>query len=110
MDWSEMASITLEAVGDSIAFSRNGVVIETLNGVYRNKQELKRSKNSRLRLIDCDVVTVPYSPLIKSGDDVFTGISNHKVAGDPVRDSSGGMIVMLSSEDMKDFDGGMFDR
>jgi hypothetical protein len=92
-----LAKATLKAVGDPIAFSRNQIPVITLDGVYRNKQELAKSNNKKLRVIDCDVVIVPYSALVQSGDDVNTGVSLHKVAGKPVRDSSGGMIVRLES-------------
>lgn len=100
MDWNNLASLTLSQLGSPIVFSRNSVEIITLNGIYRNAQELKKSKSKSLRLIDCDVVTVPYSGLVKSGDSVDTGVSHHRVAGTPKRDGSGGMIVKLESSDL----------
>lgn len=100
MNWDSLASLTLSHLGSPIVFSRNGTEIITLNGIYRNAQELKKSKSKTLRLIDCDVVTVPYSDLIKSGDEVNTGVSIHRVAGNPKRDGSGGMIVKLESADI----------
>lgn len=97
MRFPNLAKATLKAVGDPIAFSRNGILIDTLDGVFRNSQELLKSKNKKLRTIDTDVVIVPYSDLVKLGDDVDTGVSIHKVAGRPIRDGSGGMIVKLES-------------
>ena len=98
MKFPNLAKATLKAVGDPIAFSRADTLIITLPGVYRNSQQLSKSKNKSLRVIDCDVVIVPYNSLIKSGDSVDTGISKHRVAGKPARDGSGGMIVKLESE------------
>ena len=97
MKFPNLAKATLKAVGDPIVFSRNQIPVITLDGVYRNTQELAKSKNKKLRVLDCDVVIAPYSALVKSGDDVNTGVSLHKVAGKPVRDGSGGMIVRLES-------------
>lgn len=100
MRFPDLAKATLKAVGDPIAFSRATVPVITLDGVYRNTQQLARSKNKTLRVMDCDVVIVPYSALVKKGDDVNTGVSIHKVAGNPIRDGSGGMIVKLGSENI----------
>jgi len=95
-----MASITLSATGDPVAFFRNGAEIHNDRGIYGNSQELKRSKNKSLRLIDCDVITVPFSELVKSGDSVTINDMSFRVAGNPRRDGSGGMIVMLESESL----------
>lgn len=102
MPFTNLASETLEAVGDPIAFSRAGVLIDTFNGVFRNAQQNIKSKSKVLRVIDCDTVTTVYSDLIQSGDTVDTGFSTHKVAGKPIRDGSGGMILKLSSKDIEE--------
>lgn len=98
MKWGQMASITLGATGDPVAFFRNGLKVHESRGVYRNSQELKSSRNKSMRLIDCDVITVPYSELVNSGDSVTINEMSFRVAGNPKRDGSGGMIVKLESE------------
>ncbi|AUR88211.1 head-closure protein [Vibrio phage 1.111.B._10N.286.45.E6] len=98
MQWGQMASITLGATGDPVAFFRNGLKVHDSRGVYRNSQELKRSRNKSMRLIDCDVITIPYSSLVKSGDSVTISDMSFRVAGNPKRDGSGGMVVKLETE------------
>ena len=111
MRFPDLASATLEAVGDPIAFYRDGKKLFELPGVYRNEQQLKRSKSKTLRVIDCDVVVVPYSALVRPGDEVHTGVSKHRIAGKPKRDGSGGMIVRLESADVEGSKkAGLFDR
>lgn len=97
----DLAKETLSVVGDPITFSDDGVIVTTLDGVFRNAQEMRKSKNKFHRTIDCDVVIVPFSDLVKSGQLVNTGFSTHRVAGRPLRDGSGGMIVKLESNNRK---------
>lgn len=110
MNWGQMASITLGATGDPVAFFRDGSEVHNARGVYRSAQELKRSKNKTLRLIDCDVITAPYSNLVKSGDSVTINSMSFRVAGNPKRDGSGGMIVQLESESLPKSDLSKFKR
>ncbi len=105
-----MAAITLEAMGEPVAFFRNGHEILKTSGVYRNQQQLKRSKNKSLRVMDADVVTVPFSDLVQSGDEVRVNGLIMFVAGKPKRDGSGGMIARLASGESKQKSTDRFDR
>lgn len=91
-----MASLTNSLLGDPVGFFRNGKEIFSTSGVYLNEQETKRSKSKVLRVVDCDVVTCPYSDLVKPGDECRINNLAMSVAGNPVRDGSGGMIVKLT--------------
>ena len=90
-----MASMTLKAMGDPVAFFRSGELVLETSGIYRSPQELKRSKSKKLRLITSYVVTVPYSPLIKQGDECHVHGEIKRVSNKPQRDGSGGLIVQL---------------
>lgn len=110
MNWSAMAATTLEAMGEPVAFFRNGHEILETSGIYRNQQQLKRSKNKSLRVVDADVVTVPFSDLVQSGDEVQVNGLTMFVAGKPKRDGSGGMVVRLAKGDSKQTNTDRFDR
>ena len=110
MIWDDLATDVFAVVGSPVSFYRDEVLILETNGVHRNKQELKASKTKSMRLIDSDVVEIPYTDLIKTGDSVDTGRGIYRISGNPKRDGSGGLIVKLESDEIEETDHSRYER
>lgn len=110
MNWDSLATDVFSVLGDSIKFYRDDILILETSGIHRNEQELKKSKTKSIRLIDSDIVEIPYTDLIKKGDSVDTGRGIYRISGDPKRDGSGGLIVKLESNEIEKTDHSKYER
>ena len=94
--WADLASLTLRAVGEPIAFfNGEGEKVAEIDGVLRSVQELKRSRNKALRVIDSDIIKTVYDPAIKKGMTALVHGQKYDVTSQPTRDGSGGMVVKV---------------
>lgn len=96
MDWSQLAHITINALGQPCAFYRSGKLICEQDGVYKSHE--KHGKHKHGGFFVSDSLTTTFNAAIGAGDTVNID-GQMKLIQSIQQDGSGGMKLILAEPD-----------